>query len=61
MLHTYLQQLQETAESTGWELREACIDSGVSDTTFYRWQNGTTHPREKQASVVMNYMLTYAR
>ena len=38
-IRSYYDQLLETAEMTGWDLKEACIDSGVADTTFYRWVN----------------------
>tara|TARA_E500000305_G_scaffold33701_3_gene25661 strand:+ start:25240 stop:25425 length:186 start_codon:yes stop_codon:yes gene_type:complete len=61
MIYTYLTQLEEIAENTGWTLKDACVDAGLSDTTFYRWQLGITKPREKQAQIVAEYMTTYAR
>jgi len=61
MFKNYLTQLKEIAENTGWELREACMDAGIADTTYYRWIQGTTTPREKQAQTVANYMVTYTR
>ena len=57
---TYLDQLNTLCEETGWTLKEACIDSGVADTTFYRWVNGQTSPRYKQAQIVSNFMERYA-
>tara|TARA_R100001530_G_scaffold54610_1_gene40286 strand:+ start:3497 stop:3691 length:195 start_codon:yes stop_codon:yes gene_type:complete len=59
-IRSYYDQLLETAEMTGWDLKEACIDSGVADTTFYRWVNGQTSPRYKQAQIVSNFMERYA-
>lgn len=56
---TYLEQLNTLAEETGWLLREACLDAGIADTTYYRWINGTTSPRLKQAKKVANFMLAY--
>lgn len=52
----YLAQLESIARETGWDLKQACLDVGVADTTFYRWINRTTKPREKQARAVALYM-----
>ena len=59
MITSYLDQLKTLAEETGWLLKEACIDSGVADTTYYRWANGTSNPRLKEAKKVASYMQTY--
>lgn len=56
---TYLSQLETLATETGWKLKEACIDAGVADTTYYRWVNGTSSPRLKEAKKVALYMQTY--
>tara|TARA_R110000824_G_scaffold120059_5_gene274664 strand:+ start:1790 stop:1975 length:186 start_codon:yes stop_codon:yes gene_type:complete len=61
MLRTYFDQLIDLSETTGWDLRDACIDAGIADTTFYRWRLGITKPREKQAQIVAEFMTTYAR
>jgi len=60
-LKSYYDQLLDLADYTGWDLREACIDAGIADTTFYRWLKGLTSPRFKQAQIVAEYMTTYAR
>tara|TARA_Y100000310_G_scaffold187899_1_gene187875 strand:- start:1396 stop:1593 length:198 start_codon:yes stop_codon:yes gene_type:complete len=59
MIKSYLDQLIELAEETGWKLKEACTDSGISDATFYRWMKGSYSPRHKQAVTVANFMLRY--
>ena len=61
MILTYLSQLKNTANETGWELRDACIDAGLSDTTYYRWNKGTTTPREQEAKKVSSHMLQFRR
>lgn len=61
MLETYLQQLQNIAEITGWNLREACIDSGINESTYYRWNKKITNPRQDQAQKVARFMEQYAR
>jgi transcriptional regulator with XRE-family HTH domain len=58
-MKTYLEQLKTLASDSGWKLKEACIDAGIADTTYYRWMNGTTSPRYKQAQQVENFLLTY--
>tara|TARA_R110002110_G_scaffold87307_16_gene227700 strand:+ start:233 stop:430 length:198 start_codon:yes stop_codon:yes gene_type:complete len=58
---TYLDQLNTLCEETGWTLKEACIDSGIRDSTFYRWKNKTHNPRLKEAETVAYHMLTYRR
>jgi transposase-like protein len=57
----YWEQLVKIAEETGWSLRDACIDAGISDSTFYRWKNQTWSPRKQAAEKVAEYMLTYRR
>ena len=61
MLVTYLEQLQNKAEDTGWNLKEACVDAGIAETTFYRWNKKITNPRQDQAQQVAEYMKQYAR
>ncbi len=61
MIQPYLTQLKEIAETTGWELQDACIDAGIARTTYYRWMSGKMNPRQEQAEKVANYMLGYAR
>jgi|DEB0MinimDraft_4_1074332.scaffolds.fasta_scaffold118334_1 DNA-binding XRE family transcriptional regulator len=61
MIKTYLQQLKEIAEETGWKLNEACIDAGISETTYYRWAKGNYNPREKQAKKVAEHMVKFRR
>jgi len=61
MIITYIEQLKTIADETGWDLREACIDSGISDVSYYRWINGTTQARETEVIRVAEYMEMYAR
>lgn len=61
MLKTYLEQLKTIADNTGWDLREACADAGIAETTFYRWNKKITNPRQDQAQQVAQYMEKYAR
>jgi transposase len=61
IIKPYLQQLISLSEETGWELRDACIDAGISDSTFYRWINKKNKPRLKEAETVAKYMCTYPR
>jgi transcriptional regulator with XRE-family HTH domain len=56
---TYLDQLKQLADDAGWKLRDACIDAGIADTTYYRWMNGTSNPRLKQAEKVEKLLLTF--
>jgi hypothetical protein len=56
---TYLNQLQTLASDMGYNLKEACLDAGIADTTYYRWINGTTSPRFKQAQKVEEHLLTF--
>ncbi|MEK9909141.1 MAG: hypothetical protein VW498_02135 [Candidatus Thalassarchaeaceae archaeon] len=61
MIKTYLEQLQEIAEQTGWDLEEACVDAGVAKTTYWRWTHNKITPRLAKAQQVAEYMLSYAR
>jgi len=56
---TYLSQLQALASDAGWRLKDACIDAGIADTTYYRWINGTSNPRLKQAQKIETLLLTF--
>tara|TARA_R100000664_G_C2757240_1_gene145386 strand:+ start:3249 stop:3443 length:195 start_codon:yes stop_codon:yes gene_type:complete len=60
-IYSYYQQLENIAEETGWNLKEACIDAGISDSTYYRWANGSFEPRRKPAERVADYMQRYQR
>jgi DNA-binding XRE family transcriptional regulator len=61
MFQTYLEQLTQIAVETGWSLNDACDDSGISRTTLYRWQKGTSHPSEGVARKIADHMQRYAR
>jgi hypothetical protein len=61
MINTYYNQLLTISKETGWDLKEACIDAGISDTTYYRWLNKTHSPREKQAQLVAAHMVKFRR
>jgi len=56
-----MEQLKEIADQTGWVLEEACVDSGIASTTYFRWKTGRTQARESEVIKVANYMETYAR
>jgi len=58
-LISYLEQLKSLASECGWRLKDACADAGISATTYYRWINGTTSPRLKQAERVAKFMQSY--
>ena len=49
MIESYLEQLEKIAEETGWNLKEACYDAGIAETTLYRWKGGKTSPSHKTA------------
>ena len=61
MFISYLEQLTTIAEETGWELREAVIDAGFSESSYYRWIKGRTKPQAEQTEAVIGYMLKYAK
>ncbi len=61
MITSYLDQLNQIADDTGWNLADACVDSGIAVTTYYRWIKKICSPREKQARIVADYMARYAR
>ena len=51
-LTSYYEQLENIAVETGWTLKDACIDAGLSDSTYYRWANGSFEPRRQPAERV---------
>ena len=59
MSESYLEQLEKIAEETGWNLKEACYDAGIAETTLYRWKGGKTSPSHKTALKLAEYMATY--
>ena len=60
-IKSYWNQLSEIAEDTGWQLKDACIDSGVSDSTYYRWKTGKFMPSQGSAERIAGYMQQYRR
>tara|TARA_R100001082_G_C4348904_1_gene153613 strand:- start:486 stop:680 length:195 start_codon:yes stop_codon:yes gene_type:complete len=60
-LTSYYEQLENIADETGWTLKEACIDAGLSDSTYYRWANGSFEPRRQPAERVADFMLQFRR
>jgi hypothetical protein len=61
VIKSYKNQLVDLAKETGWELKDACVDAGIADSTYYRWINSATSPRLKEATQVGNYMCRYSR
>lgn len=59
IIKSYKEQLVQIATDTGWALKDACIDAGIADSTYYRWNSHSTNPRLKEAETVARYMFTY--
>lgn len=55
-MKSYLQQLEERAAEVGVDLVSVCEAEGVALTTFRRWRNGQTTPREKTAERLFKRM-----
>ncbi len=59
MIESYLDQLERIAIETGWDLKEACYDAGIAETTLYRWRGRKTFPSHKTALKLAEYMAKY--
>lgn len=48
----YLEQLERHAYSMNVPLKDACLNAGIPDSTYYRWINKTTTPSDRVARLV---------
>jgi hypothetical protein len=53
---SYFDQMIAIANQNDIDLRLACINAGIKDSTYYRWMNNKTTPNEDSARKVMATM-----
>ena len=44
MISTYYDQLLSATEKRGVDLKQAVLQAGIPDSTYYRWVNNTSNP-----------------
>ena len=55
---SYLDQLLHAAAQININLKDAVVQAGLGDCTYYRWINSTTTPNENKARLVFDTLKT---
>lgn len=51
---SYLDQLLHASTQLDLNLKDAVVEAGLGDCTYYRWINSTTTPNENKARLVFD-------